>query len=235
MQSQRNKFLDSISYPAMLAVCAVPLALGVALSNTVARADSMPKWSTTGCGTWKATKATGIGVEDPTKFAGPGTTIDTSGLGGTYNINLNLSDCKGPTGATGATGPTGPTGATGATGPTGPTGATGAMGPTGPTGATGAMGPTGPAGPKGDTGPRGRDFDMDKALAIGAALSLPAWLETHEKYSISGGLGFSDGGEVAFGITGVMRLDKNTAAFGGVAVQPDSGHWAAKAGVRVGW
>ncbi|MED3351537.1 collagen-like protein [Bacillus thuringiensis] len=73
----------------------------------------------------------------------------------------------GPTGITGATGPSGPTGITGATGPsggppgpTGPTGITGATGPSGgppgppgPTGITGATGPSG--GPPGPTGPTG--------------------------------------------------------------------------------
>ena len=61
-------------------------------------------------------------------------------------MTLGLLDLQGPTGDTGATGPTGPTGDTGATGPTGPTGDTGATGPTGPTGATGPTGPTGPSG-----------------------------------------------------------------------------------------
>ncbi len=61
----------------------------------------------------------------------------------------------GPTGATGAQGPTGPAGAMGAQGPTGPAGATGAQGPAGPTGAMGAQGPTGPAGAMGAQGPTG--------------------------------------------------------------------------------
>ncbi|MFT7011492.1 MAG: hypothetical protein ACJAWR_001511, partial [Flavobacteriales bacterium] len=84
------------------------------------------------------------------------------------------STVAGPTGATGATGPTGaastvagPTGATGATGAAstvaGPTGATGATGPTGaastvagPTGATGATGAASTvAGPTGATGATG--------------------------------------------------------------------------------
>ncbi|MEK4894117.1 collagen-like protein [Bacillus sp. FSL M7-0996] len=70
----------------------------------------------------------------------------------------------GPTGITGATGPSGPTGITGATGPSGgppgPTGITGATGPSGgppgPTGPTGITGVTGPSGgPPGPTGPTG--------------------------------------------------------------------------------
>jgi hypothetical protein len=63
---------------------------------------------------------------------------------------------------------------------------------------------------------------------------MPVWLENHEKFAISGGIGFADSGDAAFGVTGVMRLDKNTAAFGGVAVGED-GKAAGKVGVRVGW
>ena len=83
-------------------------------------------------------------------FGGP---PERRGLGVASERTI-AEDC-GPTGATGAPGPTGPTGATGAPGPTGPTGATGAPGPTGPTGATGAPGATGPTGSIGETGPTG--------------------------------------------------------------------------------
>jgi hypothetical protein len=89
-------------------------------------------------------------------------------------------------------------------------------------------------GKDGAQGPAGKDFDQGKANALGAALSMPVWLETQEKFAISGGIGFSDDGDAAAGISGVRRLDKNTAAFGGVAVGED-GRWAGKAGVRVGW
>jgi len=64
----------------------------------------------------------------------------------------------GPTGPTGAQGPTGSQGSAGAQGPTGPQGAAGAQGPTGPEGSAGAQGPTGPqgaAGAQGPTGPQG--------------------------------------------------------------------------------
>ena len=64
----------------------------------------------------------------------------------------------GPTGPTGAQGPTGSQGTAGAQGPTGPQGAAGAQGPTGPEGSAGAQGPTGPqgsAGAQGPTGPQG--------------------------------------------------------------------------------
>lgn len=60
----------------------------------------------------------------------------------------------GPTGATGAAGPTGPTGNDGAAGATG---AAGSQGPTGSTGAAGAQGTTGPTGAQGATGPTGAD------------------------------------------------------------------------------
>jgi hypothetical protein len=61
----------------------------------------------------------------------------------TWTLRGNL---RGPTGATGATGPQGPAGAVGATGPQGATGATGAQGP------QGLVGPQGPVGPQGATG-----------------------------------------------------------------------------------
>ena len=64
----------------------------------------------------------------------------------------------GPTGPTGAQGPTGSQGTAGAQGPTGPQGSAGAEGPTGPQGSAGAQGPTGPqgsAGAQGPTGPQG--------------------------------------------------------------------------------
>jgi hypothetical protein len=60
-------------------------------------------------------------------------------------------------------------------------------------------------------------------------------LQQNENFSITGGVGFSDGGETAIGVTGIMRLDKNWAGFVGGAVSTDGGEWAGKAGVRVGW
>jgi hypothetical protein len=65
---------------------------------------------------------------------------------------------SGPTGATGAQGPTGPAGATGAQGPAGPAGATGAQGPAGATGAQGPAGPSGPAGTAGIFGTNNISF-----------------------------------------------------------------------------
>jgi hypothetical protein len=146
-----------------------------------------------------------------------------------------------------------PTGQQGPQGDPGPPGATGAQGPQGdpgPPGATGAQGPQGDPGPKGDPGPQGvagkdgadgkdgrdgLDFNEDEALALSAALSMPAWLETHEKVRISGGVGFAEGGETAIGATGVMRLDRNWAGFAGGAIGSNGRNWGGKAGVSVGW
>lgn len=100
----------------------------------------------------------------------------------------------------------------------------------------------GPKGDKGDTGPQGpaglngRDFDLGKSLAMSAALSVPVWLGDSESVRISGGLGFSNGGDTALGITGVVRLDKNVAGFAGAAVSTSGGgDVAGKVGVSVGW
>lgn len=76
---------------------------------------------------------------------------------------------------------------------------------------------------------------MDESLALNAALSLPGWLEKGENFSITGGVGFSDGGETAVGATGIVRIDGGTSAFAGGAVSTEGGAWAGKAGVRVGW
>ena len=70
-------------------------------------------------------------------------------------------------------------------------------------------------------------------MAIGAALSLPVWLEKQENFAISGGVGFSDDGTTALGMTGIMCLEKNVSGFAGIAT--DGENWAGKAGVRVGW
>lgn len=80
----------------------------------------------------------------------------------------------------------------------------------------------------------GRDFDASEALAISAALSLPAWLGDSEQFSLSGGLGFSDG-ETALGATGIVRIDKNLSAFAGGAASTSGDEWAGKAGLRIGW
>ena len=64
---------------------------------------------------------------------------------------------------------------------------------------------------------------------------MPTWLGDNETVRLSGGVGFSDGGQTAIGATGVVRIDKSVAGFVGGAVSSDDGKWAAKAGVSVGW
>jgi hypothetical protein len=70
---------------------------------------------------------------------------------------------------------------------------------------------------------------------MNAALSLPAWLERGENFSLTGGVGFSGGGETAIGITGIVRIDGSVSGFVGAAVSSDGQTWAGKAGMRVGW
>jgi hypothetical protein len=77
---------------------------------------------------------------------------------------------------------------------------------------------------------------MDEALAVNAAMSLPAWLENGENFALSGGLGFSGGGETAVGVNGIVRIDKSVAGFAGAAVSTSgSSGWAGHAGLRFGW
>lgn len=131
-------------------------------------------------------------------------------------------------------------------GPPGPQGEPGEPGPPGPKGDKGDPGPQGPKGDTGDAGPQGlpgadgkdgsiADIGVDPdTLALSAALSLPAWLETDENYSISGGFGFSEGGAAAIGVTGIARIDGSVSAFAGFAVN-ENGDWVGRAGARVGW
>jgi hypothetical protein len=143
----------------------------------------------------------------------------------------------------GAQGPPGPAGPAGPKGDPGEPGAPGApgesiVGPAGKDGIDGKDGRDGVDGKDGAAGVAGKDgtnFNASEALALSAALSMPAWLETHENFRVSGGLGFSEGGETAVGATGVVRLDKNLAGFGGAAVNTNGGNWAGKAGLSVGW
>lgn len=73
-------------------------------------------------------------------------------------------------------------------------------------------------------------------LAISAALSTPVWLETGERFAVSGGLGFSGDGDTAFGGTALMRIDGGLSAFAGGAVSTNhSDLWSGKVGVRAGF
>lgn len=122
-------------------------------------------------------------------------------------------------------------------GPPGDPGQPGPPGPQGPPGADGAQGEPGEPGPRGLPGPAGRDaagIDSGDLEALGAAMSMPAWLETDENYSISGGVGFAESGSTAVGVTGVVRIDKGTSGFVGFAVT-DQGTWAGKVGARIGF
>lgn len=110
----------------------------------------------------------------------------------------------------------------------------GQVGPQGEKGDAGASGVNGTNGRDGKDGRDGRDADIGKALAVGAALSTPAWLEAGESFSLSGGVGFSES-DAAFGATGIVRIEKNLSAFGGGAVSTSGGEWAGRAGLRVGW
>jgi hypothetical protein len=80
---------------------------------------------------------------------------------------------------------------------------------------------------------RAAELRASESFAVAAALSQPTWLEPHENFAISGGLGFTGDG-AAIGFTGVMRLDRNVSGFAGVAIAP-SGNWAGRVGARVGW
>jgi len=93
----------------------------------------------------------------------------------------------------------------------------------------------GASGVDGMDGKDGADFNVNKTLALDAALSMPTWLQQNETVRLSGGLGFSEGGETALGATGVMRLDENWAGFVGGAVSTNGGAWAGNAGLSVGW
>lgn len=71
--------------------------------------------------------------------------------------------------------------------------------------------------------------------ALSAALSTPVWLEPGENFSISGGLGFSDGA-TALGATGVLRLGTGLSGFAGGAFSTDNTDvWAGKIGLRAAW
>jgi collagen triple helix repeat protein len=185
------------------------------LSATAAMADNISPWSTTGCGLWSATKG-GTTV-------GPAQSIDTSGLGN-YGINLDTTNCRGQPGPQGPQGPQGVAGTPGANG---------APGPVGAQGTTGSQGPQGLQGPIGPQGLPGAAFNVDRVLALAAAMNQPAWLEPRENFSLTGGVGFTNGG-AAIGLTGIMRLNGSVAGYGGVAVEP-GGLWTGKVGARVGW
>ena len=77
-------------------------------------------------------------------------------------------------------------------------------------------------------------LDARNGAALAAAMSMPVWLERHENFAVSGGVGF-DQYTPAFGVTVVGRINQNWSAFGGAAVDTQYGTWAGKVGGRVGW
>jgi hypothetical protein len=110
-----------------------------------ASADNVNRWTVVGCGTWTANNP----LFGDRGTIGPSASIDTSGLGGNYNVILNTTACQGAQGPAGPVGPQGPQGIQGIPG------TPGAMGPTGPTGPQGSQGIQGVPGPIGMTGPQG--------------------------------------------------------------------------------
>jgi hypothetical protein len=79
------------------------------------------------------------------------------------------------------------------------------------------------------------DLRLGEIVALSAALSQPAWLESSERFSVTGGLGVANDGSIAFGMTGIMRLRGSASGYVGLAVEPQHGMWAGKVGGRVGW
>jgi hypothetical protein len=77
-------------------------------------------------------------------------------------------------------------------------------------------------------------FDVSHLLAMSSALAQPAWLEKDERFSLSGGVGFSSEA-FALGVTGIVRIQGSLAGYGGFAYSPDRGLWAGRVGARVGW
>lgn len=151
---------------------------------------------------------------------------------------LDIHNCPaGPEGPQGPQGETGLQGPQGEKGDKGDTGATGATGETGAQGVQGKQGVAGKDGLNGIDGKDGADFDMDRALALSSAMSMPVWLGDSESFRISGGVGFSEG-ESALGGTAVFRLspiDRNLSGFVGGAISSDGDDWGGKAGLSYGW
>lgn len=104
----------------------------------------------------------------------------------------------------------------------------------GPQGEAGLNGADGRDGADGAPGLNGRDFNLDKSLALSAAISTPVWLGDSENFAVSGGVGFSDS-ETAIGFNGVMRFDRTWSGFAGGAISQDGETWSGRAGLRAGW
>jgi hypothetical protein len=149
----------------------------------------------------------------------------------------NPHDCIGPTGPQGPAGIDGKDGRDGVDGTNGIDGKDGRDGIDGKNGVDGKDGLNGKDGRDGVNGLNGRDgrnFDSDDTLALSAALSPPVWLGDKETVRVSVGTGFNEGA-AAVGAAGVVRIDGGLAGFVGGAVSTETGAWAGKAGISLGW
>ena len=61
MRINRKSLLSSVSTPTILVKTLVPTVLALMAITAEARADKIPKWSTT-CGTWEAVEVKGNGT-----------------------------------------------------------------------------------------------------------------------------------------------------------------------------
>jgi hypothetical protein len=149
----------------------------------------------------------------------------------------NPHDCIGPAGPQGPAGIDGKDGRDGVDGTNGIDGKDGRDGIDGKNGVDGKDGLNGKDGRDGVNGLNGRDgrnFDSDDTLALSAALSPPVWLGDKETVRVSVGTGFNEGA-AAVGAAGVVRIDGGLAGFVGGAVSTETGAWAGKAGISLGW
>lgn len=237
----------------------------VLLVATPALADNINTWSTTcGTWTANTPQGT-VGPASSISPGGGNYSILLNPSGCTGGVGpagppgpVGPAGPMGATGATGATGPAGPAGANGTPGTPGAPGTPGtpgAAGPAGPQGATGAAGvglpgapgAKGDKGDKGDPGVKGAQgiqgpaapvpdtLRIGEIVALTSALSMPAWLESGERFAVSGGLGVAADGSTALGMTGIMRLRGSASGFVGFAYEPTHGMWGGRVGGRVGW
>ena len=228
------------------------------LVATPALADNILTWATT-CGTWQSQGNQGTVGPAPVISPGGGNysvVLNPTGCTGVGPAGppgpQGPQGVPGPMGVTGATGPAGPAGANGTPGTPGTPGAAGPQGATGATGAAGvglpgAPGAKGDKGDKGDAGAKGAQgiqgpaapppdtLRIGEIVALTSALSMPAWLESGERFAVSGGLGVASDGSTALGMTGIMRLRGSASGFVGFAYEPTHGMWGGRVGGRVGW
>lgn len=144
----------------------------------------------------------------------------------------------------GVPGPPGPAGPQGPAGPTGPQGVpgiastvpgpAGAIGPQGVAGAPGAPGRDGVDGKDGVQGPPGKEAQANIGLAISMAMSVPAWLESKETFSLGLSWGHFEG-ENALALTGVARIDGGLSVNGAIGLSEGGQKMGSRVGIRYGW